>query len=444
MDTLTHTNNRRALALPIVLGTLLAACATPGDFGDAPDGGPTGYAGGFAQLGRFPTLSINGGAMIADTEQARLGPLASAERDANDPADPDGRPNLDPANTDTDDGLVDFVVVLVAIPPPAAMTVDVTAPPGSAGGAYWLNALIDLDLDGRWGGTAGPGLPEWVVKNFPVQVVPGTSTRVALPPFSFGFGNRLPDGAWMRVVLSREPVGGTDWDGTGSFSAGEVEDHVVSLPVVGANKKIVIQMVCPRRVPFPARAAAVLFRCDVHNTALGATAGTFSYRMQGLAPNGASVQVLPRMVAARGCLAPCPACTAGGPVDCGNPAMAIPIAGAGPVPLWFRANKVGPLPSQWAYSGNAEDPPARVTPDGIVVGHGPSTGGVHFEEVEIGPDAVLEISGTDVVVVVRARQAAEDKPMRVPVGPGERFGGMSHAEFLERGAGPVRLPAPTH
>lgn len=426
--------------ISIAMSVLLGACATRGDYGDAPDGGPTGYPAGFAQTGRFPTLAAHNGAMARNVDQATLGPSASAELDANDPADPDGQPNLNPANTDSDDGVVDFVVLLVSIPPPAAMTVNVSAPPGSSGGTYWINVLIDLNLDGRWGGTAGPGLPEWVVKNFPVQIAAGTSRQVRLPPFLFGFGNRLPDGAWMRIVLSREPIGGTDWSGTGHFSAGEVEDHVVKLPVVGANKKIVIQLTCPKTVHIPRGAGAVLFQCRVDNIALGATAGSFSYRMRGLAPNRASVRVLPRGVAARGCLVPCPLCAPGGPVDCGNPPGAIPIAGAGPVQLTFRANKLGPLPSQWSYAANAEDPPAVVTPRGVTVGFGPSTGSVTFDEVEIVPDAALEVSGGDVIVVVKSKDPAVREAMRVPVGPGERFGGLSYKEMLERGSGPVRLP----
>lgn len=417
--------------------TLFGGCATRGDYGDAPDGGPTGYRLGFAQIGAFPTRAASNGAVTADVSQATLGPSASVESDADDAADPDGQPNLNPANTDADNGIVDFTVLLVSIPPPAAMTVNISAPPGG-GGAYWVNVLIDLNLDGRWGGMAGAGLPEWVVKNFPVQVAGGASAQVPLPPFSFGFGNRLPDGAWMRILLSREPVSGTDWNGGGRFGAGEVEDHVITLPTLGPDKRIVIQMSCPRRVFLPRGAPAVGFTCAVSNVALSPTAGSFSYQMQGIPPNGASVQVVPLGVAAGGCLPPPPA-PPGGPVACGNPPLSIPIAGAGPVALNFVAIRRGPLPSQWTYSAVAEDPPSVVTPRGVTVGYGPSRGSVNFEDVEIRPDATVKLTDDAVLVLVSSKDPRIGEPIEVRVAPGESFAGLTYDELRKRGEGPIRL-----
>ena len=83
----------RALAL-LAMVLLVSACATRGDYGDAPDGRPTGYPAAFAQTGNFPTLAASNGAATRDVSQAILGPSASVENDANDPADPDGQPNL--------------------------------------------------------------------------------------------------------------------------------------------------------------------------------------------------------------------------------------------------------------------------------------------------------------------------------------------------------------
>ena len=42
----------------------------------------------------------------------------------------------------------------------------------------------------------------------------------------------LPDGAWMRVLLTRESLAGAPWDGSGSWDFGEVEDYQIALPVI--------------------------------------------------------------------------------------------------------------------------------------------------------------------------------------------------------------------
>ena len=181
----------------------------------------------FAQVGNFPTLFSSNGARVLNANEAWLGESASAETDANDPADPDGITNL--TNTDSDDGLANFFISLVAIPPPTNLTVTVSAPEGSTGGTYYLNALIDLNMDGEWGGQGINGELEWVVQNQPVQVSPGVVTPFTPPSFAFSNGNLLPDGAFMRVALTKEMVP-PNWDGTGEFSAGEIEDHFIELP----------------------------------------------------------------------------------------------------------------------------------------------------------------------------------------------------------------------
>lgn len=425
---------------------LVSACVTVGDYGDAPDGGPTGYPTPFTQTGNFPTLAASNGAVTRDVSQATLGPSASVENDANDPADPDGQPNLDPSNTDSDNGIVDFVLVLTSIPPPAAMTVNVTGPPGSSGDTYYINALIDLNLDGSWGGVTGPGLPEWVVKNFPVQVTAGVDTQVQLPPFFFGFGNRLPDGAWMRILLSREPINGGDWDGTSSFSAGEVEDHVISLPQFGEdkNKRVVLEMSCPNIVRFPRGVNVRRFRCRVDNIALRPTNGGFEYAMNGVGNNGPSVLVQPLPPLANiSCIPLVAAIVPGGPFRCGTLPLRISINPPAPwVILSFLATKQDgrPLPSQWTYRLTAVDPPAVVKPTGVTVGFGDSTGDVRFEEVEVLLEARLEISEEQVVIVLRAKDPTIEEEIRVLVEPGESFGDLSYEELLEFGEGPIQLP----
>lgn len=437
-----HSFMTAGLAALAVTGCVNVGGPLPGDYGDAPDGGPTGYPGPFAQVGAFPTLSANNGAVAQDAAQIRLGPGASIEIDANDPADPDGQPNLNPANTDSDDGLVDFVLVLTSIPPLAALTVSLTAPPGSGGGNFFVNALIDMNLDGEWGGVSSPGVPEWVVKNFPVSLSANQSTPVALPPFAFGFGNRLPDGAWLRLLVSREAVTVGDWDGSGSFTAGEVEDHVIRLPTFGpTQKRLIIAMSCPDVVRFAPGAGAAPFRCPVRNIALGATAGSFSYSLTGFGANPLSVRVLPLVPpATRGCLAN--GFPPGGPVSCGNPPGDIPIAGAGPVTLRFAALRTGgPLPSQWTYSAVGEDPPAVVTAEGVTVGFGDSRGNVAFIEEPVEDFAEVQIGEQrEVLLLLKAKDPTITAPVEVLVRKGESFRGLSYAALSRLEGQTIDLP----
>jgi hypothetical protein len=211
------------------------ACAPQGDYGDAPDGGPTAYATPFAQTGQFPTRAESSGAVARDVSVLVLGGAASAERGAEDPADPDGRPNLAPVDTDSDDGLQEVTLELTALPPPAQIGFAVSAPEGSKGGKLYMNVLIDLNRDGYWGGTAGAGLPEWVVQNLAVEAVPGTMTFVRPPLFLYGGPQGVPEASWMRAALTREPVGTAEWNGSGRFSAGEIEDYLLRLPSPGGQ-----------------------------------------------------------------------------------------------------------------------------------------------------------------------------------------------------------------
>jgi len=416
---------------------LPVACVTVGDYGDAPDGGPTGYPPLFTQSGQFPTLFASNGAVVEDINEATLGPSSSAEENANDPVDPDGQPNLNPTNTDSDDGIVDFIVILVSIPPPAVMTINVTGPPGSPGGTYWVNVLIDLNMDGQWGGVAGPGLVEWAVQNFPVVVSPGVTTPVTLPPFYFANGNRLPDGAWMRIVLSNEFISDPDWDGSGNFAAGEVEDHVISLPDVN-GKNIVIQMSCPNRVILPADGTPVLFACNVTN--MGSDPGTFRYLLDGIF-RGPSVQVTPMGIAALGVIPPVP--PPGGPIRSGPIAIGggpAPAAG-NPVVLPFIARKLNDLPSDWIYQAWAVDPPAVVSPEGVTIGYGSSFGNTQFVETDLEDYRANIVFEDDIIVIeMRPSDSRIKMPVRIAVQRGESFRGLSYDELRMRGEGPIDLP----
>ncbi|MCG8457663.1 MAG: hypothetical protein MI919_15415, partial [Holophagales bacterium] len=139
------------------------------DYGDAPDGAPAAYPGPFANvIGRFPTL-------FATTNSRGNGPGAFAlDGSLESIGDP---PSLEPdarvVDQDDDDGTARLTLILRSIPAQALLSVDVTLAPNAPAVPRYLNALVDLDLDGRWGDLAPPApsgssrrQSEWVVRNF--------------------------------------------------------------------------------------------------------------------------------------------------------------------------------------------------------------------------------------------------------------------------------------
>jgi hypothetical protein len=317
-----------------------------GEYGDAPDGGPTGYPEEFPQVGNFPTLFSSNGARVVNTDEAWLGESASAETDANDPLDPDGPPNL--TNTDSDDGLTDFFISLVAIPAPTTMTVNVSAPSGSEGGNYYLNALIDLNMDGEWGGRGINGELEWVVQNMVVQVVPGVTTPYTPPAFAYSNGNLLPDGAYMRLALTKEKVP-SNWDGTGEFSSGEIEDHVIWLPEFddddGDPGKTEPPPVLRVDCNGPYRPGQ-LVTCVITNRR--PVAGTFTYALRHLGPGTVGVPI----------------------ATCNPPPPGGPLAiGANGVVVITCNSRPGKAPDNWRLIARVVDPMAVVVAGGIHLGH---------------------------------------------------------------------------
>jgi hypothetical protein len=335
----------------ILFTVLLVGCSSgppAGDYGDAPDGEATNYRAAYAQTGSFPTLLESNGARTLNVEEAFLGDTASAEQDANDEDDPDGVPNL--TNTDSDDGLVDFFITLISIPPPTTLSVDVTAPEGSQGGTFYLNTVIDLNLDGEWGGQGALGEQEWVVQNEPVDVTPGETTPFTSPAFGFSNGLVLPDGAYMRVALTKEMVP-DNWDGTGEFSAGEIEDHVIELPKKDGERLPVLTVDC--NGPYKPGA---LVTCIVTNSG---GAGTFTYNLHHIGTGTVNV--------------PLPNCKTpggeppGGPVAIGDG----PPPGAGPAPnpvMITCQSTAGKAPDRWKLTVKAIDPPSSLVPGGIISG----------------------------------------------------------------------------
>ena len=305
----------------------------PADFGDAPDGTATGYPAPFAQTGAFPTKRASDGARAQDVSQARLGAAATTETDAVTP--------------DADDGIVGMTLVLTQMPPPAALSVRASAPAGAAGGEFHLNVLFDQDLDGAWSAA------EWVVQNQVVTLAAGESKDVQTDPFALTRTLLLPDGAWMRIALTKEraPSG---WTGTGAFSAGEVEDHRVTFPKVDGKHPAIAVMTCPPSVTF-GDAPQVNVPCTLNN----------------VAPVGHGDQIrwtLTRLT---------------GGVTIATMSEVVTLAPGASMPVTLVATRGDPLPSRWAYNAVGIDPPSRVTSDGVEVGHGESEGQIEFSQTAL-------------------------------------------------------------
>jgi hypothetical protein len=222
-----------------------SASGTPirGDYGEAPDGGQTGYPSLFEQNAQFPTFYAHDGARVANVDGAVLGNTISPEIDVNDPADPDGAPNLSQADAPTEcDCQKSLFTMLQSIPPPTRMGFTVSVPTGATGGTYYVNILIDLNMNGKWGGVASGGNePEWVVKNLEIpNLTAGETRRVTTGWFKMTNGNLIPEGAWGRIALTTEKITVTDWTGTGQYTRGEIEDFRTATAVTGKGATLMI------------------------------------------------------------------------------------------------------------------------------------------------------------------------------------------------------------
>jgi len=198
-----------------------------GDYGDAPD---TQYA-YYGVQGRFPTLynttnsrfGLPGGHTLNVGEET-LGLSVSAEIDANDINDPDLVPNL--VDSDKDDRIF---VILNGSKAKISFTVKVSQ--NAPDIVRYVNILIDFNQNGNWSkDTYGP---EWPIINMPVDVSPGTSKTITTPEFSWSNQSILPSPVWIRIALTRQIINTTffsnNWDGSGQYEYGEIEDHIVYL-----------------------------------------------------------------------------------------------------------------------------------------------------------------------------------------------------------------------
>lgn len=352
--TLTAVNTSAgATASATATATVTVSAPAVYNFGEAPDGTATGYPNLYgiispAQVGAFPTLLASNGGRTAASLDGVLGALTERTLDAV------------PGSFTDEDGLKNMVVVLASIPPPAFMTVEVAAPVGSAGGTMYLNVLFDKDMNGAW------GTGEWVVQNHPVTLpAPGTSVQVSPPAFAFANGMLLPDPAWMRIALTRLAMAGPDWNGSGLFSSGEVEDYLVNLPTLPGPppKKLPVLTVRPGGpYTFPGGVGVLAASFDVLNWAL--VGGNFTYALTRISGN----------VALNLPWAP-------------PPAPPIPIAGFNPVTglpgqVTVGGNATSPspaaLPSTWRIEADPVDPPARIESGNVFLGEGTALGDLDF------------------------------------------------------------------
>jgi hypothetical protein len=198
------------------------------DYGDAPDG-TDAYPG---VVGRFPTLFANDGSRTLTVGQEMIGEGVSAETDANDPADPDGVRNL--VDTDNDDKVY-ILIMIDGVPASAQMSFPATISQSAPSGKRYINVLLDFDKNGSWGGERNGR--EWAVKNMEVEIPPGNTQWVRTPKFFWGGGMLMPTPVWGRVSITREPIDVNDWDGSGEFAYGEIQDFEVRLGNWSSSQK---------------------------------------------------------------------------------------------------------------------------------------------------------------------------------------------------------------
>ncbi len=210
-----------------------------GEYGDAPDGWNAGYGAPYDQvIGNFPTsfdtdnsrYGLPGG-HAANGGDVWLGQVVSLEEGASDCRDPDLVENF--IDDDFDDGLMGSACPLSfsnTSPFDVNLTFDVTLSADASADVRYVNVLIDKDRGGTWNDQA-PEV-EWVVQDYPLtDLIPGATTSVTVGPFLL---SSSPIAAWMRLAVTGEQVADvvdvdlSGWDGSGSFSAGELEDYLLT------------------------------------------------------------------------------------------------------------------------------------------------------------------------------------------------------------------------
>lgn len=242
-----------------------AGAQSDADFGDAPDDTSDSTIEAYGGIpGRFPTLLNTSNAAVPGNRGAHhlmvneewlartdiAAPTTTSEADAN------------IFDNDADDALVHIFCVQVAV--------------GGAGGAglpvaldlcflqvnaihvgavapdvpRYVNALVDVNRNGRWDSALPFGtFPREHVIVDKAIIVPADDSRFLMSgPFVItGPGlaagrrrERLSLPIWVRVTLTRVPLGIEGWDGSappGGFDFGETEDHLVTPLLVPPGKE---------------------------------------------------------------------------------------------------------------------------------------------------------------------------------------------------------------
>ena len=212
------------------------------DYGDAPEGIPTGYEPQPGIMGNFPSSNANNGANTLVLCNFWLGEKVTGEADYNDPADPDpihrnpNPPGPGPVpniTSDYDDGIGWVWRTAPNAGPvglPSDFIVQIEVDSNQVREDLVANVLMDLDMNGDWSYPGTNGI-EWVIVNYRIPVVQSGHQTVDLPEIRFPVApmtaSTMPECFWMRVILTDQLIESEIWSGTGGLGEGEIEDVLV-------------------------------------------------------------------------------------------------------------------------------------------------------------------------------------------------------------------------
>lgn len=181
------------------------------DFGDAPDGGATGYSNPGAAIGSFPSKLASNGARAVDINQLWLGQAVDKDTDSKQ------------VNHDLgDDGVrVNFNSCAAS----SASFYVAEKTPGKLTGKAYLNLYVDWNKDGKWSGSDACA-DEWAVKNYPVDLANINQSFNAIST-EFPGGKEIKD-LWYRATISYDQQLASD--ARGEIKIGEVEDYGPGIP----------------------------------------------------------------------------------------------------------------------------------------------------------------------------------------------------------------------
>ncbi|MBI4897778.1 MAG: hypothetical protein HY827_05365 [Actinobacteria bacterium] len=182
------------------------------DFGDAPDGAPTGYLTGSA-TGSFPSKATSSGPRHTPLKGLMLGASEDGETDSMqvdmDLHDDGVAPSLKACDATSK---IDVALDVSGLVSPAATDM------------IYVNAWFDWNRDGDWG-DSDTCAAEWSIKNrkIPVSAAGGGVAMFSLP---FKAGEQV-DELWMRVTVTVNEMSATSYGAGGAlpYKYGETEDY---------------------------------------------------------------------------------------------------------------------------------------------------------------------------------------------------------------------------